>query len=45
MFCGVISEMKTNRINYGVGAGEYGNTLSVTRQTTASFVHRLHDLP
>jgi hypothetical protein len=44
-FCGVITWMVDNGITFGVGDGtEYGTTQLVTRQSMASFLHRLADL-
>jgi hypothetical protein len=42
-FCRVIKWAKDNGISYGVGDGKYGPTLSVIRQSMASFLHRIVD--
>ncbi len=43
-FCGVITWMKTEKLTFGVGDGtNYGTNLIVSRQSMASFLHRIHD--
>ncbi len=41
VFCGVIAWAKKHGVTYGVGNGRYGTTEPVSRQSMASFLHRI----
>src|SRR5699024_5473146 len=43
--CPVITWVTSSGITVGIGDGQYGTTLPVTRQSMATFLHRMADRP